>query len=172
MTTSSSSQQVKSNNSSSKDPTKRKPFGWMEKIKSISDNKANRIKDAEKAKLKYEKDLAKWNKDQEKLKLDNASAAEKMKMNWQKYREEAIKAFSGNYNSNISQPGQPLPSVPKKPIDPSQQFNPMQGESLGPKLASTLSNLGSRHIEGIIKHASQMRKLNNLIKFIEYAKSK
>lgn len=170
--TTSSSQQSKLNNSSAKDPTKRKPFGWMEKVKSISDNKANRLKDAEKAKLKYEKDLAKWNKDQEKLKLDNASAAEKMRMNWQKYREGAIKAFSGNYNSSITQPGQPLPSVPQKPQDPSQQFNPMQGESLGPKLASTISNLGSKHIEGLIKHASQMRKLNNLIKFIEYAKSK
>ena len=146
---------------------KRKPFGWLDKVNGLNTKKVDREKEFEKAKSQYNKDLSKWKSEQEKIKLENANAAERMKANWQKYRENAIKSFAGNYNKSITTPGQQLPFIPQKP---EEQFNPMQGESLGPKIASVLSSRGSVHIESMIKHAYQMRKLNNLIKYVEYGK--
>lgn len=145
---------------------KRKPFGWLDKVNTLSINKEKRIQDLDKAKAKYEKDLAKWKKEQEKQKLENAGAADKMRMNWQNYKENAAKAFSGSYAKSLSQPGQQLPKVPEKPT-----FD-LSADNSTPKLASIISNLGSSYIEGMIKHASQMRRLSNLIKYIEYANNK
>lgn len=146
---------------------KRKPFGWLDKVNNLATKTIDRKKEFEKAKSQYDKDLSKWKAEQEKIKLENANAADKMKANWQKYKENAIKSFAGNYNKSITTPGQELPFIPKKP---EEQFNPMQGEALGPKIASVLSSRGSAHIDSMIKHAYQMRKLNNLIKYIEYGK--
>lgn len=138
---------------------------WSDKINNISTNKEKRLSDANKAKEKYQKDLQKYYKDQEKAQKEqqkfqeqNASAADKMRANWAKYREQSINAFAGNATSNLTTPGQNLPSFPQKPTEPPTQM----------KVASILSDIGSKDIERMIKHASQMHKLNNLIKYVEF----
>ena len=136
---------------SSKNNSKSSTY-WSDKLKSYTNTNA-------KNKLKALKDAEKAQKDAEKLKEQNASAAEKMRMNWQQYKDQSIKAFAGNSSSNLLTPGQSLPSFPEKP---KADFQP------GQKIASTLTLTGSKHIERMIKHATQMRKLKNLIKYIEY----
>lgn len=132
---------------------------WANKFKAFSENKKKRLLDAAKAKEQYQKELQKFNDEQQKLKEQNASASERMAANWARYKEQAVSAFAGNSTSNLTTPGQGMPSFPKKPEAQNSQL----------KVASVLSNIGSENIQRMIKHASQMHKLNNLIKYVEFA---
>ena len=131
---------------------------WVKKVEKFKKEKEKRYKDAIKQDLKHQKEIETQRKQQEKLDLENASAAKKMRLNWEKYREKAIKAFSGGYNSNLTSVGMKFPNFPKKPED----IIPTSSQVT--KVASYISDLGYESIESKISHSQTMNKLNRIIK--------
>jgi ATP-dependent Clp protease ATP-binding subunit ClpA len=160
---------LKDKSISSNDKGAKVTNNWSSKIESLKSKKADKIKDAEKAQLQYQKDLQKYQKDlekqqkeQQKLQEQNANAQEKMKMNYQKWKQNSFSAFAGNPSNRIAKPGM---SAPKTPPPATPALMPQQPNQ---KIASYISDIGSEGIQMRIKHATQMRKLNNLIKYVSY----
>lgn len=126
-----------------------------ESLANLASSKEKASKSAESVQSKYQKDMQKYQKDLEKWNKENASADQKMKDNFQNYKNKLIKSFSGNYGSNLAKPGNTLPEAITPPPTPN-------------KVASCITSRGYAHIINMIHSREQNIKLARAIKFLEH----
>lgn len=126
-----------------------------ESLSNLAGSKAKATKSADSAQAKYQKDLEKYQKDMEKWNKANATADQKMKDNFQNYKNKLIKSFSGSYSSNLAKPGNKLPT-------------PVLPPTTGNKVASCITDRGYDHIINMIRAREQNVKLARAIKYLEF----
>lgn len=133
-----------------------------EKIRNLWEQCQKKLDDFAKQQQKYQKDLEKYQKDVEKFNEQNKSQVDKMRDNFNKWKEKATSLYNKPYGSNVTLPGQQLPkSVGPAPENP-DAYTPQVN-----KVASYMYKLGSEHILLMARVRQNTIKLASVIKELE-----